>query len=72
MKRKWEVRRSLVQRVDAQRRWDIAYQRLLQWTPTVAAGPDQSNVPITTQEVNDESRHLYPCLDCATTTEPNH
>jgi hypothetical protein len=72
VKRNWEVRRSLVQRADGQRRWDIAYQRLLQWTQATATVPDQSTAPIITQEVNDESRHLYPCLDGATTTEPNH
>ena len=72
MKRKWEVRRSLDQRTDGQRRWDIAYQRLLQWTQAVAAGPDQGPAPITTQEVNDESRHLCPCLDPTPTTEPDH
>jgi hypothetical protein len=72
VKRKWTVRRSLVQREDAQRRWDIAYQRLLQWTHEVATVPDESTVPITTQEVNDESRHLYTRIDLATTTKPNH
>lgn len=72
MKRKWEVRRNLVQRTDGQRRWDIAYQRLLQWTQATAAGPDQGTTPITTQEVNDESRHVCPCFDRAPTTEPNH
>lgn len=72
VKRNWAIRRTLVQRVDGQRRWDIAYQRLLQWTQNVAAVPDESTAPITTQEVKDESRHLCPCIDPTPTTEPNH
>jgi hypothetical protein len=72
VKRDWVIRRTLVQRVDGQRRWDIAYQRLLQWTSEVATAPEASTVPITTQEVKDESRHLCPCIDPTPTTEPNH
>ncbi len=31
MKRKWQVRRELVERADGQRRWDRAYQLILGW-----------------------------------------
>jgi len=73
VKRHWKVQRSLVKRSDAQRRWDIAYQRLLQWTNEMRAEPtDGSASLMTTQEVKDESCPLYPCLDFAATTEPNH
>lgn len=71
MKRKWAVRRSLVQRSDGQRRWDIAYQRLLQWTHEGAAVPDEGTPPMITQEVKDESRHLYSRIDYSATTKSN-
>ncbi len=72
MKRKWAVRRSLVQRGDGQRRWDIAYQRLLQWTQKVALVTEQGPAPIITQEVKDESCHLCSSVDLTATTKPNH
>lgn len=32
MKRQWRVRRQLQSTADAERRWDRAYQHLLEWT----------------------------------------
>ena len=32
MKRQWHVRREVVERPDAQGRWDRAYQSLLRWS----------------------------------------
>ncbi len=32
MKRRWHVRRETVERLDAQGRWDRAYQSLLRWS----------------------------------------
>jgi len=72
VKRKWAVRRSLVQRGDGQRRWDIAYQRLLQWTQKEAAVTEPGTAPIITQEVKDESRSLCASVDLTTTTKSNH
>lgn len=72
MKRQWKVQRTLLKHSEGQRRWDIAYQRLLQWTQEVADVPDQDIALIITQEAKDESRHLRPCLDLTTTTKPNH
>jgi hypothetical protein len=72
VKRTWKVGRTLVQRSDAQRRWDIAYQRLLQWTNEVSGVPAEGTRLNTTQEVKDESCHLRPCLDFTATTNPNH
>ena len=51
MKRTWKVSRSLKPQSDGQRRWDIAYQLLWQWTleqeaqvqPTVADKQEKSN-----------------------------
>ena len=31
MKFEWQVSRTMMAQVDGQRRWDIAYQLLLQW-----------------------------------------
>jgi hypothetical protein len=31
MKRRWRVRREVVERSDARGRWDRAYQSILQW-----------------------------------------
>ena len=32
MKRRWHVRREAMERPDARRRWDQAYQAILQWS----------------------------------------
>ena len=72
MKQKWDVQRTMVKRIDGQRRWDIAYQRLLQWASEVEEVPDGGTAAITTPEVQDESRHLCSCINLAPTTEPNH
>lgn len=72
MKRKYEVQRTKVNRSDGQRRWDIAYQRLLQWATEVTEVPDAGTALIMTQEVKDESRHLRSCINLTATAEPNH
>jgi hypothetical protein len=38
MKRQWRAHRQTVQRPDAGRRWDRAYQSILRWS--LEAGPD--------------------------------
>jgi hypothetical protein len=72
VKRKWEVQRTMVKRIDGQRRWDIAYQRLVQWASEAKEVPDGGTTDITIQEEQDERRHLRPCLNLTPTTEPNH
>ena len=72
MKRKWEVQRTTVERWDGQRRWDIAYQRLLQWASEVEAVPAEGIPDNTPQEEQNESCHLRPCFNLTPTTEPNH
>ena len=32
MKRQWRVRREVMERPDARRRWDRAYQSILRWS----------------------------------------
>ena len=72
MKRRWEVQRTMVKRIDGQRRWDIAYQRLVQWASEAEEVPDGGTTDIIIQEEQDESRHLRSCLNLTPTTEPNH
>jgi hypothetical protein len=72
VKRKWEVQRTMVKRIDAQRRWDIAYQRLVQWASEAEEVPDGGPPNITIQEEQDESCHLRACLNLTPTTKPNH
>ena len=63
MERKWQKRRCLVAHTDGQRRWDRAFQYLLQW---VAAEQDAVSAPgVSPQEVDDESSGIGACLDAA-------
>ena len=32
MKRGWKIRREMVHYPDGQRRWDLTYQKLLEWS----------------------------------------
>ena len=45
-KRQWSIRRSTTEAPDAQRRWDRAYQQLLQWKRSNRAALPQKS-PIT-------------------------
>ncbi len=38
MKRTWKVQRTITAHDDGQRRWDYAYQFLLQWATNSSAG----------------------------------
>ena len=39
MQRQWRIRRQVVATPDGQRRWDRAYQHLLNWTAPAPAPP---------------------------------
>ena len=49
MKRQWQIRRQFQESADAARRWDHAYQHLLQWSqptaPTATPPPTTSPHP---------------------------
>jgi hypothetical protein len=67
MKRHWHIRRQFQPTADGARRWDQAYQYLLQWTtpnePHVAPAPGPLlNLQV---EVCHEHRDLRPCVDRA-------
>jgi hypothetical protein len=54
-KRQWIIRRHLVPTTDAQRRWDRAYQYLIQWSAGSLKEPPQE---MCQQEKSDESSDL--------------
>jgi hypothetical protein len=68
MKPVWKVQRTVVARDDGQRRWDYAYQFLLQWAMDAPA--DTCSAP-TQQEEGNERGDLRPGLDPTPTTGPD-
>ena len=70
MERQWQKRRRLVAQADGQRRWDRAFQALLQWS---APEPGRLKVPgVPKQEVDDESSGVCTCLDPAPSADADH
>ena len=66
MKISWQVRRATVVQHDGERRWDYAYQFLLQWAMEQTAG--KSLAPSHPQEESHGSRSVHPCLDASSAT----
>lgn len=66
----WLVHRTLSLRPDGQRRWDLAYQLLAQWTRE----HDRQRVlpPAAPQEVTDGNRALCSRLDPPSSPDPDH
>jgi uncharacterized protein (UPF0548 family) len=69
MNRPWQVRRATVVQHDGERRWDYAYQFLLQWAMAHDAGSHPA--PSHHQEEPHGSRSLRPGVNDASTTAPN-
>jgi hypothetical protein len=69
--RAWRIQRQLIERSDAQTRWDQAYQHLLQWTTTNQEGVKPCLTP-PLQEVPDAYCPLCPCLDQSASPSTNH
>ena len=69
MKPAWKVRRTVAACDDGQRRWDYAYQFLLQWATDLSA---QMCLAATQQEEGNERGSLRTGLGPAPTTSPNH
>ena len=69
MKTPWQVRRTTVAQHDGERRWDYAYQFLLQWAMEYTTG--NSPVPAHPQEESHGSGSLHACLDQSSTTAPD-
>jgi hypothetical protein len=68
MKPAWKVRRTVAARDDGQRRWDYAYQFLLQWATDSSA--DTASAP-TQQEEGNECGNLRSGLDPSSTAGPD-
>jgi hypothetical protein len=74
MNHQWKVRRQWTETQDAQRRWDRAYQYLLQWSGE-ASRPQSTAIlssaqPI--QEVNHENRSVCTSIDPDTVPDREH
>lgn len=65
MKRAWKVQRSLIEQPDGQRRWDRAYQCLLQWAEEAACDQKDPALLSSPQEDDYEHRHLRSSFDSA-------
>jgi hypothetical protein len=65
MKRQWKVRRQFQPTTNAERRWDQAYQHLLEWTLPIDPVPDQlaSFRPPAEVEVRYEDCDLSASID---------
>ncbi len=61
MKSSWQVSRHVIARDDGQRRWDYAYQFLLQWAMDSEARKD--SVPLHPQEDSHGNRSVCPGID---------
>ena len=73
MKQKWQVQRSMIERMDGQRRWDCAYQCLLRWANQAVSVRSNDSLQFAQQEVeSDESRHLCSGLNTASTENADH
>lgn len=68
-KRQWIVRRHTTETADAQRRWDQAYQCLVQWS---AGAQKESPLRPIRQERSDESSDVCACLYAAAGTNADH
>ena len=62
----WHVHRTVRAQNDGERRWDYAYQCLLQWAMEQTAG--NSPAPSHHQEDSHGSRSIHPCLDASSAT----
>ena len=65
MKRQWSICRQVKEEPDGQRRWDRAYQLLLQWAESLKLEQAPMALPAfyLMQEVYDESRCVCARLD---------
>ncbi len=70
MKRSWTIQRQTQPLLDAQQRWDRAFQLLLPIAIPALTQPIQSADP--KEEMEDESRTLRTCLDQSPGPHPIH
>jgi hypothetical protein len=66
----WQVTRSGIARSDGERRWDYAYQFLLQWTSEIATGSQPVSSALA-QEDTHGNRSVCPSVDQPPATRPD-
>ena len=72
-KRNWTIRRDWVASLEAQRRWDQAYQWLVHWSLTAGSGQrDGEPAGTSRQEENDEDCDVCTGLNPTTSPKPNY
>lgn len=69
--RQWKTTRQLVERPDAQRRWDQAYQCLMHWSQGPLSSTTVKFVQAQ-QEESDENSRLRSRIHPASGTDANH
>ena len=72
VKHAWRVRRELQGSPDGQRRWDRAYQLLLEWTATDGQLPSVAQGEVEAQEGKHESGDLRAGVNPAPGTAADH
>jgi hypothetical protein len=68
MKRQWRVRREVMERPDARRRWDRAYQSILRWSLETDQHSDPS---VNGKEGYHEGSGIRPGLDLSAGQTPD-
>jgi hypothetical protein len=82
MRHQWRLRRTFQEHLDGQRRWDRAYQLLVQWAQASDTPPSAPNlshrlvlnsaIVNNSSEVTHARSDLCPGLDPAPNTDPDH
>jgi hypothetical protein len=70
MKQKWQISRSLTAQADGQRRWDVAYQLLWQWSREAETQVTTTGVP--KQEKSNECSPICTRIDRSPSTDTDH
>ena len=70
MKRKWQVSRLLTAQADGQRRWDVAYQLLWQWSQEAETQVKATVVP--KQEKSNEYSPICTRIDSPPSTDTDN
>jgi hypothetical protein len=64
MKSEWQVSRTTIEQADGQRRWDIAYQLLIQWQEAIN---NHAINPLEQEDKEHEDSSIHPRFIKSTT-----
>jgi hypothetical protein len=70
MKKEWQVRHSVVECPDGQRRWDYTYQFLLRWM--MEQNAEKQSLGLPSQENDHENRPLCTSIDQSSNAKSKH